>query len=64
MNERIRELAEQAWKATSVSRDFGHPVSFADHLSDLIIRECANYLEENGGMVEVAMEMKHHFGIK
>lgn len=41
MNERIKELAEQAWDATAVSKDFGHPVSFAEKLAELIVRECA-----------------------
>ena len=38
MNERIKELAEQAWNDTAVSPDFGHPVSFAkseEHTSEL-----------------------------
>jgi hypothetical protein len=30
----------------------------------LIVRECANWLEETGSMVEVAMEMKKHFGVE
>ena len=63
MNERIRELAEQAWDATAVSPQFGHPISFAEKFSELIVRECAQKLE-NDGMVEVAMEIKHHFGIE
>lgn len=40
MNERIKELAEQAWDATAVSPDFGHPVSFAEKFAELIIKEC------------------------
>ena len=63
MNERIRELAKQAWDATAVSKDFGHPVSFAEKLANLIVKECAQKLE-NDGMVEVAMEIKEHFGVK
>ena len=42
MNERIRELAEQAWYNTAVSPDFGHPVSFAEKFAELIVRECAD----------------------
>jgi hypothetical protein len=34
-----------------------------DKYSQMIVSECANYLEKNGGMVEVAMELKRHFGI-
>ena len=42
MNERIKELAEQAWNDTAVSPDFGHPVSFAEKFAELIIRECVD----------------------
>ena len=42
MNERIKELAEQAWDATSVSPEFGHPVSFADKFAELIVQECVS----------------------
>jgi len=45
MNERIKELAEQAWDATAVSPDFGHPVSFAEKLSELIVQECIHKIE-------------------
>jgi hypothetical protein len=44
MNERIYKLAEQAWDATAVSPDFGHPVSFAEKLSELIIQECVDII--------------------
>lgn len=42
MNKHIKELAEQAWDATAVSPEFGHPVSFAEKLAELLVRECAN----------------------
>ena len=42
MNERIKQLAEQAWDATAVSPEFGHPISFAEKFAELIVRECAN----------------------
>ena len=45
MNERIKELAEQAWDTTAVSPDFGHPVSFAEKFAELIVRECAKTIE-------------------
>ena len=37
MNKRIQELAEQAWDATAVSPEFGHPVSFAEKFAELLI---------------------------
>ena len=40
MNERMKELAEQAWDATAVSPEFGHPVSFAEKFAELIVEEC------------------------
>ena len=77
MNELIKKLAEQAWDATAVSPEFGHPVSFAESLSKLIVRECISILEsaENGyqdyrNQIEDGMrnhcisEMKKHFGIE
>ena len=45
MNERIKELAEQAWNTTAVSPDFGHPVSFAEKFAELIVRECIDKIE-------------------
>ena len=65
MNERIRQLAYKAglhnhlWLDISDSDDVLDTVKFAE----LIIRECAQKLE-NDGMVEVAMEIKQHFGIE
>ena len=44
MNERIKELAEQAWDDTAVSPDFGHPVSFAEKFAELIVLECIDLL--------------------
>ena len=69
MNERIKELAKQAddyadtycdtialsytnWNTT---RD----VKFAQ----LIVKECCQKLESDG-MVEIAMEIKEHFGVE
>ena len=49
MNERIKLLAEQAWDATAVSKDFGHPVSFAEKLSELIAKECRTIILQRLG---------------
>jgi hypothetical protein len=77
MNERIRELAEQAWDATAVSPEFGHPVSFAEKFSELIVRECARVVEnlcsgykdyrnqiEDAFRRDCVEEMKQHFGVE
>jgi len=72
MNERIRELAEQAWDATAVSPDFGHPVSlvsFAEKFAQLIIQECADVAKETRWAVppsqeQIARGIQQHFGVE
>jgi hypothetical protein len=63
MNERIRELAKQAgmWRQ---HYDIGEesPSNLVE-FAELIVRECCQKLE-NDGMVEVAMELKEHFGVE
>lgn len=73
MNKRIKELAEQAWVDTEEKfgcfiDDFGEANftflhAYDKNFAELIVRECCQKLE-NDGMVEVAMEMKQHFGVK
>ena len=67
MNERIRELAEQA-KAESSQWLGSKPATTITYdelekFAELIVRECCHKLE-NDGMVEVAMEVKEHFKVK
>lgn len=64
MNERIRELAEQVIGPSRL-----HGGEFAlmgnnqvEKFAELIVLEYCQKLE-NDGMVEVAMEMKQHFGM-
>ncbi len=66
MNQRIYKLAEQAWDATAVSPDFGHPVSFAEKFSELIVRECIAQVrkDENGPAYEAAGRIWEHFGFE
>lgn len=72
MNERIKELAEQAWDATAVSPEFGHPVSFAEKsvsfvekFAELIIKECCSVLYDNEmGGYQVEHCLKDHFGVE
>ena len=63
MNERIKELAEQAWDATAVSPDFGHPVSFAEKFAELIVRECAN-IADKAEPYKANDLIKEHFGVE
>lgn len=58
MNERIRELANQCWDERLDGMHFDQ-----EKFAELIVRECCQKLE-NDGMVEVAMEMKEHFGVE
>jgi len=74
MNERIKLLAEQAWDATAVSPDFGHPVSFAEKFSELIVAECLGIVDdaERGGSNEIwdnavkfiRRDLQEHFGVE
>lgn len=63
MNERLKEIAEQAWEATAVSPDFGHPVSFAEKFAELILFECVKIAVFKGDTA-TAKEIKEHFGLK
>ena len=63
MNNRIQELAEQAWNTTAVSPDFGHPVSFAEKFAELIVQECIDYCGENLSKT-VGGALKIHFGLE
>ena len=73
MNNRIRELAEQAgfyfYDMHNVDgQDLGETVEadswhVPEAFAKLIVQECCQKLE-NDGMVEVAMEMKEHFGVE
>ena len=60
MNERIRELAHEAGLPTY--NPSGIPTKL-EKFAELIVKECCQKLE-NDGMVEVAMEIKEHFGVE
>ena len=67
MNKRFEELRAQCIVPTRWDGENNRWIDRhldMDKFVDLIVIECANYLEESGGMVEVAMEMKQHFGVK
>ena len=64
MNERIKDLLKQATR--ELNPDDREWVFFEvdqAKFAELIVRECCQKLE-NDGMVEVAMEMKEHFGVE
>mgnify|MGYP000249299994 CR=1 FL=1 len=64
MNERIRELAEQAgWIYVGNSR-----VPNMDKFSELLIKDCAQYIEDKfdfcGDELLIAEKLKEHFGVE
>ncbi len=64
MNERIIEFRKQC--LTEVKDEHGNWINYhfdENKFAELIVQECCQKLE-NDGMVEVAMEMKQHFGVK
>ena len=74
MNERIQELALQAklgpalllhyyGKVDALTDTEQDGLEQIEKFAELIVRECCQKLE-NDGMVEVAMEMKEHFGVE
>jgi len=61
MNERLKLLAHQAWVDNDNMDDGGY--TDLEKFAKLIVKECCQKLEDDG-MVEVAMEMKQHFGVE
>jgi Mn-dependent DtxR family transcriptional regulator len=62
MNERIRELIWETdeWLESNAQSDrWEREIKFAQ----LIVQECCQKLESDG-MVEIAMEIKQHFGVE
>ena len=75
MNERIRELAEQAMVETQ--HEFGGKyLAFSkEKFAELIVRECAEVCEsvpvfgsytelQNATLKDAAVQIKEHFGVK
>lgn len=63
MNERIRELAEQCGFRSNPDIYDRNQSFDIERFAELIVKECAQKLEDDG-MVEVAMEIKEHFGVE
>ena len=65
MNDTVYNLARQAGFRYIPSEDIGWIGDYnasLEKFAELIVGECSRKLEEDG-MVEVAMELKQHFGI-
>ena len=61
MNERIRELAEQCWDRRLDGLHFDR-----EQFAALIILECADWINENVGLVDEAAlaDLFKHFGVE
>ena len=75
MNERIKELAEQAYNEqnpellTNASRTFEHGVwlsGYSKKFAELIVRECIKhlYLREIGFDINEENKLRKHFGVE
>jgi len=62
MNERIQAMAASHFPRDGEGNIHATPEIIGE-FAELIVKECCQKLE-NDGMVEVAMEIKEHFGIK
>ena len=73
MNERIRELAEQARKYVADAIELGFPQDQVDDIRDekfaeLIVRECSQFVEDKfdfcGDELIIAEQILKHFGVE
>jgi len=65
MNERMKlpEPSWLGWDRDHVTEILGYTPDQMREFSESAIKECAGWLEDLG-LVEVAMDMKAHFGVK
>ena len=65
MNERIQELAGQAW---NMVEDTNKPLLFAEKFAELIVRECLEWCDAHatidGSAQQVRNSIKNHFGVE
>jgi hypothetical protein len=69
MNERIRELREQAmeWVPNQVDPDTKIRLLNAEKFAELIVQECAGIVDNYGRWIlydKLAVKVKKHFGVK
>ena len=69
MNERIKELAEQATKRYPATESSGEFSTFdKEKFAELIVRECLNIVDDEGcgegGSIRAMKKIKQHFGVK
>lgn len=74
MNDRIRELWDKAAESTAAypsgqNNSWETQVNFMDKFAELIVRECAEVVQEGRWMVppsqeQLARSIKQHFGVR
>jgi hypothetical protein len=66
MNERIRQLADEAVNSIPDHVDFDIPDVFKEKFAELIVRECAMIARSTKREVDVdgGAVMRKHFGVK
>jgi hypothetical protein len=71
MNEQIGKLISEAIKAIPDHVDFDLPKEFTEKFAELIVRECAKFLDENSGYDDAnnawhpePEDMLKHFGVE
>ena len=65
MNERIKELANQAWNDTDITQDIVYKMSFTERFAELIVRECLSNMKNCDGDLDFAIwKIKNDFGIE
>ena len=62
MNERIKELEAQCWEP----RQYGPAWFNSKKFAELIVRECAKWVNDNLGLVdeEAKADLLKHFGVE
>jgi DNA-binding transcriptional regulator PaaX len=61
MNEQIKNLAEKCFYLPTHRTDFNDAIN---EFAELIVKECAEYLMDDGAVEAVAHRLKKHFGVE
>jgi hypothetical protein len=66
MNEKIKELAEQATEYANEQNELhgvGYVITFKEKFAELIVRECANVAADHDAL-DIYEEIRQHFGVE
>ena len=67
MNERIKQLVAEAWKQRElITESRSLDEAFTSKFAELIVQECANWVNNNLGLVdeEARADLLKHFGVE